>query len=412
MKMLKNIVLISFKNLTHRKLRSFLTVLGVVIGVAAIIGMVSATQAISNMITEEIEKFQTNVIEIVPGEFKLGFMPFGQAMKAALTEKDAKIVKSIAGVKVVSASVYERGVVSKGKEKYYLTIMGVDENFGKINTIGIYKGRYPKNGREALLGYSVAYDLFDKPINVKEKIYIQGKEFKVIGIMNKAGGIFKSVDSVVYVPKQTLRELMGLSKDSVDLIDVKVEENADPENVAKEIEYKLAKAHKVPLDKKDFTVFSPEFSKRIASQITGMLQILLGSIAGISFLVGAIGIANMMFTSVLERTREIGIMKAIGATDRQVMLIFLAESGFIGLIGGLIGIFAGYALGQGFLILRQYMLMKMSVMQTVVKVPTIKIDPLLSLLALILSFVIGIVAGLFPARKAAKLPPVEALRYE
>ena len=411
--MLVEIILISFKHLAHRKLRTFLTVLGVVIGVAAITGMISATQAISSSITKEIEKFQTNIIEIVPGEFKLGFSIIpGGAVKASLTEKDAKIIKSIAGVEVVSTSIYKSGEVAKGDEKYYLTIMGIDANFKEINTIGIAKGRYPKSGKEALIGYSVAYELFEKPLDVKEKIEIDGEEFKIVGIMNRAGGIFRSVDSIVYVPKETLRKIKNLDKDTVDVIDVKVKENVDPEMVAKEIEIRLAKAHKVRVDEKDFTVFSPEFSKKIAMQITSMLQVLLGSIAGISFLVGAIGIANMMFTSVLERTREIGILKAIGASDRQVMLLFLVESGIIGLIGGIIGIFLGYGLGQGFLILRQYMLSKTGMIETIPKVPEIEISLELSLLALLLSFVIGILAGLLPARRAAKLPPVEALRYE
>lgn len=411
--MLTGIFIIALKSLGHRKLRTFLTVLGVVIGVAAIIGMVSATNAISNSITKQIEKFQTNVIEVVPGQFKLGFSVFpSQVMRNTLTEKDAKIIESIAGVEAVSSSVHSSGIISKGKEKFSLTILGIDENFEKINTIGILKGRYPKNPKEVLIGYSVAYDLFDKPIALKEKIYIDGKSFRVIGIMNKAGGIFKSVDSMVYIPKQTLREMKNLDKESVNAIDVKVEENADPEEVAEEIEYRLAKAHHVSLDEKDFTVFSPKFSKEIASQITSMLQILLGSIAGISFLVGAIGIANMMFTSVLERIREIGILKAIGATDRQVMLIFLIEAGLIGIIGGVIGIFLGYGLGEGFLLLRQYMLTHSGLVETAFSIPKIEIDIKLSLAALLMSFIIGIAAGIIPARKAAKLEPVEALRYE
>ncbi len=409
--MIKDVVAISFRHLAHRKLRSFLTVLGVVIGVAAIIGMVSSTQAISGMITREIEKFQTDVIEIIPGEFKLGFM-LAQATKADLTERDAELIASIGGVEAVSANVHKTAELAKGRERYYLTVMGVDENFERINTIGIYRGRYPKKGREALLGYSVAHDLFEKPVGVKEKILIQGKEFKVVGIMNKAGGIFKSVDSIVYIPKKTLREIFDLDKEKVDVIEVKVEAGVDPEVIAEEIEYRLAKAHGVREDEKDFTVFSPTFSKKVAAQITGMLQVLLGSVAGISFVVGAIGIANMMFTSVLERTREIGIMKAIGASDRDVMLIFLTESGVVGLIGGLIGIFAGYALGQGFLLFRHYMLLRTGVIQPLAEVPVVKIDLAFSLFALVISFAIGILAGLLPARRAAKLQPVEALRYE
>ncbi len=412
---MQELLILVLKNLSHRKLRTFLTVLGVIIGVAAITGLVSATQSINEMILKEIEKFQTNIIEVVPGNFKLAFSISifgGTPSMQTLTEKDVRAISSLPGVDVVSASVKSRVIVGVGKEKYSLNAFGIDKNFEKVNTIGILRGRYPRSDNEVLIGYSVAYELFKKNLKLRDKIIIEGKPFKVVGIMKKAGGVFKAVDTSVYLTRDSLRKIKGLNNKYVDDILVKVRDGVDPEYVAKKIEEKLLSLHHVTKDEKDFTVFSPKFSKEITMQVTSLLQTLLGSIAGISLIVGAIGIANMMFTSVLERTREIGIFKAIGATKRKIMLMFLLESGMIGLFGGILGIIAGYGMGEAFLYLRYYLLSKSGIESSGLKIPHVHFSLELSILALIVAFLTGIIAGFLPARKAANLEPVEALRYE
>ncbi len=407
---MKEIARLAVYNLYYRKLRTFLTLTGVVIGVASIVGLIGAAEGINSVITGEIEKFQSNVIAVLPGEFKLQFSPLSQyeGMKAGrLTEKDADEISKIPGAETVMPSVSSRVRVEYGGETMILTVFAADpEKFREIDTIGVLEGRYFRSGREVLLGYSVARELFEKEVGIRKKVRINGVEFRVVGVMNKAGGLFRAFDTMIYVPRTSAKRYLGLS--GVTEIDVKVGEGYDPGDVAARIEEKLKELRK---GEKDFTVISPDFSRSIANQILSAMQILLGGIAGISFLVGAIGISNMMFTSVLERTREIGIMKAIGATRRHVMAIFLIESGLIGLFGGILGVIFGYGIGEGFLALRQYFVEKSGV-QTVLERPHVLISPELVVAALLFSFAVGVLAGAIPAKRAADLHPAEALRYE
>ncbi len=414
--MLKEIFLMAAYNLSHRKLRTSLTILGVVIGVAAIVGLVGAAQGINKMIIQQVEKFQSDIISIIPGEFKMGFMGFGDfgAEKVAkLGERDVEEIKKIAGVRIAGGEVSKKFTVEFNDEKFSLSVFGADpEVLREVNTIGIFEGRDLDSGdtQSAVIGYSVAMDLFEKDIDLKKKILIDGKEFRVVGILNKAGGFFQTFDSIIYIPKDTMRDLFVLDKEEVSSIHVKVEEGYDPIRVAHAIEEELVKFRKVS-EKNDFTVISPEFSQKISEQILSLMQILLGGIAGISLVVGSIGISNMMFTSVLERTREIGIMKAVGAKSRHIMLLFLIESGIIGLIGGLIGIVVGYGLGEGFLYARQ-ILIAQTEFAVSTEMPHVLLTPELIILSLFISCAVGILAGFLPARRAARLQPVEALRYE
>ncbi|NOZ82055.1 MAG: ABC transporter permease [Candidatus Micrarchaeota archaeon] len=406
---MKTLLSLAIVNLTRRKLRTFLTVLGVVIGVGAIIGLVGATKGISETVVSEIKKFQGDIIAVVPGEFKIQFSPMAgfEAKKSGrLTEDDVERIKRISGVDAVMGSITRKAVVQYRDKSYLLTVFGSDsDTFREIDTIGIWKGRYFKSGREAVLGYSAAEELFE--IGIGKKILINGKEYKVVGILNKAGGFFRAFDTMVYVPKKTLRKDFGITDNMLSEIDVKVSKDRDPSEVAEEIESKLKRAH----GKKDFTVISPDFALEVTSQVTGAMQLLLGGIAAISFIVGAIGIANMMFTSVVERTREIGILKALGATNRFILILFLLESGIIGLVGGVFGLVFGYGLGYGFLVVRQMMRSHISGAPEL-PMPEMVVTPDLIVFSLLLSFGVGILAGLFPARRAARLQPVEALRYE
>lgn len=403
-------------NLSYRKTRTFLTILGIVIGVAAIVGMVGAAQGINHSIISQIEKFQSNIIDVVPGKFSFSFSPdigIGAAKKITpLTEKDAEEISKIPGVDTVSSTVIAKKTVEFGNEKYYLTIMGIDPESKKINTLELDEGRYISSSDETgvLIGYSVAHDLFENEVKLKKKITIENSEYKVIGIFKKAGGFLQSLDSIIYMPKKTAREKFGLDKEQVADISVKVKDNYDVEAIGEKIEKRICKLHK-SCDDKDFTVITPKFSQEISSQILSLMQILMGGIAGISLVVGTIGIANMMYTAVLERTHEIGILKAIGATDNNIMTLFLIESGIIGIIGGVVGIIAGYILGEGFLILRQSLISRSGITTGFVTAH-ILVTPGIIIASLGISFVVGIIAGVFPARKAAKLQPVEALRSE
>jgi putative ABC transport system permease protein len=412
--MLKELVTIAVQNIFKRKLRSFLTLLGVVIGVAAIIGMVGAVQGISQMITGQVEKFQSDVITILPGQLKFSFTSFGGAQKTAqLTDKDVNEIKKVPGVEIVGGVISKRMTVEFEGEQMTISVVGIGPEVLKATeTLGLSDGRYldSNDGHAAVIGYSVANDIFKNNIELKKKFTIDGEEYKVVGILNKAGGMLQTIDTMIYIPQDVMKNDFSLG-DNFDQIDVKISEGADSKQVANDIDTLLTKLHKVKQDEKDFTLITPEFTQQITSQITGLMQVLIGGIAGISLIVGAIGISNMMFTSVLERTREIGILKALGATNRHILTLFLMEAGIIGIVGGIIGILFGYVLGEGVLVIRQVLVARAG-LSTGMAMPYVLLTPQLVFGTLIFSLAVGVLAGYFPARRASKLQPVEALRYE
>lgn len=412
--MLKGFFILILRNLTQRKLRSSLTTLGVIIGIAAIVGMVSATQGISNSISEQLEKLQGDRILIIPSS-RGGVFPVGTA--GGLTEKDVEIIQRINGVNVAYGQLQTSALVIYGEEGQGMTIVGISpSDFERLDTLGVEVGRYLKDSDRyaTVIGYSVAYEKFQKEVGLRKKLVIKETEFQVVGIMNKAGGALMTTDATVYLPKEAMREVFNLPEDRVDSIVVGVKPDADINEVAESISEALRRAHRVTKNNEDFTVITPDYVKNIVGQITGLLSILLGGIAGISLIVGTIGITNIMFVTVSERTREIGVMKALGSTNRGILTLFVLESGIISLIGGIIGVFVGLGLGEGLIFLS-----RMAISGTTIAgeglsslQAGIAIIPELIVGVIALSFFVGVLAGLLPARKAANLNPIEALRYE
>ncbi|MFH1821792.1 MAG: ABC transporter permease [Methanobacteriota archaeon] len=414
--MLKGSLVLIFRNLTQRRLRSALTTLGVIIGIAAIVGMVSATQGISSSISGELEKLQGDRITVTPGG---GGGAFGGGFEASgeLSEKDVDTILSISGVEIAYGRVQTSVLVGYGDESRGLTIEGISpSDFQRMDTLGVEVGRYLKDSDRlaAVIGNSVAYDKYDEDVGIRKKIIINGAEFQVVGILNKGGGVFLTTDSTVYIPKKEMRDLFQLSEERVDSITVGVEDDVDINAVADRISEALRRSHKVTEGNEDFTVITPEYISNIVGQITGLLTVLLGGIAGISLIVGTIGITNIMYVTVSERTREIGVMKAIGSTNRDILFLFVLESGIISLIGGAIGVVLGLGLGQGLLFVSSLAFGGsqapgggFEVLNT-----SIVIMPELIVGVIALSFLVGVLAGFLPARKAAKLNPIEALRYE
>jgi putative ABC transport system permease protein len=413
--MLAQIATMALANLRTRRLRTGLTVLGIAIGIAAIVGMVGAVQGITSNITGELSSLHSDIIEVIPGNMQQLFSPLG-GTAASLSERDVDEISRVSGVRIASGIVTKSATVDYNNQILSLSVHGVDpETYKELDTYGLAEGRYLESGDEysVMLGWSAAHDVFKKDIELKKLVTIEGKDFRVVGIVNKVGGVFQQLDSTIYMPKRTARQILDLNEKDVSSITVKVADGYDPETVGNDIKDRLAKLHKIKVEDADFTVITPNFIQGITNQISGLMQVLLGGIAGISLVVGGIGIANMMFTNVRERVREIGIMKSLGATDRNVMTIFLFESGIVGIIGGVIGIVLGIVLGEGFLVARQVL---MSSFQTFsgaqTTLPSIEVSPMLIFGSLGFSFVVGVLAGYFPARWAARLQPVEALRYE
>jgi len=407
---------LSLNNLLSRPLRSWLTVLGIVIGVAAIVALVSVGEGLQQRVNEQLSGLGSNLITITPGRTR-ALTAIGRAFEqiqttGSLTENDLKIVKSIPGVQ------YANGVVSGTAKVYYAgqtisaRIQGVDTSVWRfMETTELEAGRYlmPGDTYVAVVGNRIANDVFKQPIKINSQIKIGDQNFKVVGIL-KSAGFLGQEDSSVFIPKDTARKILGeSSSDQLSSIVVQVSDSANVQDVATEIQNRLMASHHVTENNLDFTVQTAQSIQERVSSVTQTITLFLGGIAGISLIVGGIGIANTMFMSVMERTRLIGVLKALGTTKSEIMKLFLTESIIMGLIGGIIGVFVGILL-SGF-ISEFGISMPMTGVRGAGKITPV-VTPQLILFSIAFSIAIGAVSGLLPARRAANLQPVEALRYE
>jgi len=395
----------AFNNLKKRGLRSSLTVLGIFIAIVAVVALISLGQGMQNAINQEFETIGKDRIIITAGGVSMG--PFGSDLAVAeLTEKDVDVIKKVRGVEYVIGMLFHQAKISYNDEVEYKNVAAhpTDQNSARyikqINLFEIGKGRQLKSSDHyaAVLGYSIANNYFNKKIGVGDKILIQDKQFKVVGIQKKIGtGIH---DRIIRIPIDIGRELFN-EPDKVTTIFAKVKKTYCVEGVDNENKKKLRKFRHVKEDEEDFTVETAEQLIKNLNVILSIVQVVLIGIAAIALLVGGIGIANTMYTSVLERTREIGIMKAVGARNSDIMFIFLIESGLLGLVGGILGVTVGLGISKGVEViaaLAGYSMLKAS------------FNPFLIIGALAFSFIIGSISGLIPAKQAAELKPVEALR--
>ncbi|MBI4447379.1 ABC transporter permease [Candidatus Woesearchaeota archaeon] len=395
--MITDFIRLGINNLTHRKLRAILTIIGIVIGIAAIVSLISISDGLENAIVDQFEKMGIKRIRVVPK----GLMgpPVGVE---GLTTKDVELIEKIKGVDYVTPVLMQNAKIRYGTQEDYKPINAypveeAEQRFLDMD-IKFYEGRSFREGEKdyAIVGYKTAKDLFDKEIRAKNSIYIEGRKFRVIGIFEKQG--VPHIDSSVYIPLDVGREIFN-KPEEVSVITVEVKKGKNMDEVARTIKQKLKRER----NDEEFEVFTPQQILNQLGVILGMVQFILAGIAAISLIVGAIGIMNVMFTSVLERTREIGVMKATGASNESVLMIFIIESGLLGLSGGAVGatlgaIFAlivgaiAEALGFPLLLIR------------------IQWQLILSVLAF--AFLLGIFSGTLPALKAAKMKPVDSLRYE
>ena len=403
---MKDYFFLAFNNLKRRKLRSWLTMIGIFIGIAAVVALISLGQGLQSAIEEQFEQLGSDKIIIMPK----GMGPPGTSASDSLilTSRDLKIIEDTRGVEYAFGYLIKQGQTKYKKESVISYATGIyAEDFELMTEMGglkIINGRGLEEGDKfkVVVGYNHVYkDTWDKPPVVGSTIEIEGYDFKIIGVMNKIGNPID--DNLLYVSKDILKEILNVEDEESQII-AKASSGFDPINVAETIERKLRKFRGEKEGQETFSVQTSEQLLESFSNIFGIVQAVLVGIAGISLLVGGIGIMNTMYTSVLERTKEIGTMKAVGAKNSDILLIFLFESGLLGLVGGAIGIGIGVGLGEGVEYIASIGL-GTDLLQAI-------FPWYLIIGALLFSFLIGTLSGIFPAMQAARLKPADALRYE
>ncbi len=396
----------AMKNMVCKKLRSWLTILGVIIGIAAIVAIVSISQGLDSEIRGELDQFGSNFIDIAPGteEELMSGGQFVGSSSGLLTEEDLRIIRNTRGVKSASSAIMGRvNIEYKGEEAGAYAIATEPQWFEDFDDLfEIEVGRPPgKNERGyVFVGNTVANDLFKEKIMYGQKMYIEGRLFKVIAVGKEsdAGVLTSAYDSMIIINKEDGRAVIGQYSGNDYLVEIWawVEEGEEPEQIAELIEGQMLKRRRQTEENKDFTIMTAKDMQETISSITGAVTLFVGGVAAISLAVGGIGIMNTMFMSVIERTREIGTLKAIGASEKAILELFLIESALIGGVGGGIGIAIGLALGY---------------VGSIFGVPFALSWEVVAF-AFVFSLVVGIASGVLPARRAAKLEAMDALRYE
>ena len=395
-----DLVYLGLRSLKRERIRSLLTIIGIVIGVATVFALISISQGTNRFIEEQFSKFGADKIIILPGgtETSLAMALVGKPF----TERAIEAIKQIPGIELVAGVGYRSMEVEYRGKKVVMMVTGAPtDNFRRlfedVQGYELQEGRYiRKNSYEAIVGYLTANKVFRKKITVGSFIYINGRKFKVVGIMKEVGN--RVDDTAIIIPMSAFEEITG-EKGKYDMIFAKV---VSPENIDSIVD-RIKRKLKAIRGSEDFSVLtSKQMLERIMT-IMGGISIVLIIIAAVSLIVGAIGVMNTMYMSVTERTREIGILKAVGATKSQILTLFLSEAAALGLIGGAIGV----GIGAGVAIAAESISHSAGI--TVFKV---YLGPELFLGSLLFSIIIGVLAGFLPAKRAADLDPVEALRYE
>ncbi len=405
---LKEYFHIAWRNLKTRSLRSWLTIFGIVIGVFLIISLLSLSEGIKATITKQLRALGGEMVFVMPGDIS---NPIAMFMSGAKLEReDIDAIKNTKGVETVLTMSYQAAVVRYGDEgkAVFLQAMSWKESIEILENFqgwSLKEGRWPVSGkREIIIGKQIENDLFDKPVRVNSEVTIKGRKLTVVGILNSLGS--KQDDTAIYLDLSIYQDITGEKKGTAQMVMVKIKEGGDVNGVAEDIKENLQKTRKrrSGTDAEDFSVITSEKMGDIAGSILAVIQLAIFAFASIAIIVGGIGITNTMFTSVRERTKEIGIMKAIGAKNSAVLMIFLFEAGIIGLAGGIGGTVLGTFLAKAIELYGQvHPLFYFSA----------SVTPNLIIFGLVFSFLVGCLSGLLPARRASRLKPVEALRrYE
>jgi putative ABC transport system permease protein len=392
--------------LSSNKARSSLTILGIVIGIGSVIAMISIGQGSQASIQSNIEGLGSNLLTVSPGfsQQNRGSVSSGRGSAQTLKYSDAEAIKKISGIASISPEIRSRfQIVSSSGNNTNSTVVGALPEYMKVRNVSAENGYFITSNqnqsmsRVAVLGPTTAEDLFGEENPIGKEIRINGNIFKVIGVLQSKGESgFSNQDDIIIVPFSVMQKILS-GTDYLSTIAVSVDNKDDMPQIKNEIISVIAIKHNVDPDSPDFSVSSQADILSALTEITNTFTIFLASIAGISLIVGGIGIMNMMLTTVTERTREIGLRKAIGAKKKDINLQFLTEAVMLTFLGGTMGIVLGWVVS--------ILITKFSGTVTQISLWSV-------ILAFGVSAMIGIIFGYYPARRASKLNPIEALRYE
>ena len=390
----EDLIVIAWTNVWKRRLRNGLTVLGIVIAITTIFSLISIGNGLDTGIRKEFEEIGTNRIYVTSSGSSI------TSLQGGLTEEDVKTLEGMSEFLWVTPYLQEKVTVEYANKKKVLTVWAttteqLEERWDDIN-FEIESGRVFVSGEKysTILGYKTAHEIFDRDIHLNENVAINDKRFKVVGIFEQIGN--PEDDSVVELPLDTAQEMFGKG-DQVSIIELVVKEGVDLDEAA-------AKATKTLERKRGndlFEIVTPDQLLQQFSTILKIINVILGAIAGISLIVGGIGIMNSTYTSVLERKKDIGIMKAIGAKNKYILFLFLTEAGFLGFVGGIIGIALGFMIAK---------MTQLGAAAAGFQMLAVEFNWKIMLFSLLFAILFGIAAGALPAREAMKKQVVDVLR--
>ena len=397
---------LALKNLLKRKLRSWLTMIGIFIGIAAVVSLIGLGEGLRNAVLSQFSMLGTDFITVQAGGVQFG--PPGSGVVKPLTKDDVEDLNDVNGVNFAIGRLIKTGKTEFDDKVHYNFVGSMPDGeqrreVEKILGIKAEKGRLLKDGDrlKVVLGkHLTEMDHFGEKVKIGSKIIVQDKQFEVVGILESKGSFI--IDTVIFMNIDIMREVFD-KKDDVSAILVKTRDGANMDIVKENIEKLLRKTRKVDEGEEDFRVELAANNLAALDSTLFAVQLFVYIIAGISLVVGGIGIMNTMYTAVVERTKEIGIMKSIGAKNKDIFALFFFESGLLGMVGGIIGIGIGVGLAKG--------LAYIGSLQLGSNLIQAKISLFLVFGALLFSYLIGSLAGILPAVQASKLSPVEALRY-
>lgn len=407
--MILDLAELSGKNLFRRGKRSWLTIIGIIIGITAIVTLFSLGQGLEDSVTQQFEDLGANTIYILPGSGIGGLIGEGpEEGGEGLDDFDLEAVRDARGVEVAGPMIYAQATGDFQGETQRVPLVGIptdssQEMVMKANNLEVDTGRNIRSIDQlsGLIGYNLNQgDIFEREIGLRSQLNVRGNDIRVVGILEEAGD--PEYDRSLVMPIESIRDILD-EEDRIDYILAEPSSSHTPEEAAENIEESLREERDVEEGSENFTVSTADDILDSFLGILSVVQYVVLGIVSIALFVGGLGIMNTMYMSVSERTKEIGIMKAIGATKKQILSIYLIESGVLGLIGGAIGIGLGLAITEAaFFVIREVIGSPLY--------PSIS----WSLIGgtLIISFFLGVFSGFLPARKAANLEPVEAIRQK